>query len=176
MRPTSKLRVVTSDSPDALDVIRHEVEGATGLAVEPEIQEIDGADLVVELRLVDSSAVVPGLVARAVERSTGGLDVLSTWNERGRIADPAPVLGQVVLDDLDHHLPPVVRRALRDDLPTAHWSATGTSGAGDAHSWQLAVPVVRPDGRSVVGYQRRRGYSIRFGTHDVDAARADLAS
>ncbi len=132
MRPTSKLRVVTSDSPDALAIIRQEVEGATGLAVEPEIQEIDGPDLVVELRLLESSAVVPGLVARAVERSTDGLDVLSTWNEGGWFADPAPVPvpSQLILDGLDAHLPPVVRRALRDDLPTAQWSSVGTPDMG----------------------------------------------
>ncbi len=159
-RPVSKLRVVTSDSPDALDVIRHEVEGATGLAVEPEIQELDGTELVVELRLLDASTVVPGLVARAVRRSPGGLDVL------------------VVLDGLDHRLPSVARRALRDGLATAQWGAGGIAGggAGVEHSWQLAVPAVRADGRPVVGYRRRRGYSIRFGVRDAEAARAVLAS
>ncbi len=140
MRPTSKLRVVTADSPDALHVIRQEVEGATGLAVEPEIQEVDGPDLVVELRLLDSSTVVPGLVTRAVGRSTEGLDVLSTWNDGGRVTDPAPVPGQVILDGLDAHLPAVVRRALRDDLPTAQWSSVGTPARGTNASGSWRCP------------------------------------
>jgi hypothetical protein len=181
MSTTNKLRVITTDAPDALQVIKQEVEEATGFAVEPEIQEVDGADLVVELRLAGPTPAAPSLVARAVERSSRGVDVLSTWNEAGRIAGPAPASSQVILDGLGDQLPAVARRALRDDLPTAQWHRTGTGfGPGGPEegppSWQLAVPVVRSDGRSLVGYQRRRGYTFRFGTHDVEAARVDLAS
>lgn len=181
MEPTSKLRVVTTDGPDALRVVRQEVEEATGRAAEPEIQEVDGRELVVELALAGPTAVAPGLVARAVVRSSRGLDVLSTWNEAPRASDPTPASGQVILDGLDDHLPAVVRRALRDELPTAQWQSAGADAGtrlpGDGRpAWQLAVPVMRPDGRPLVGYQQRRGYSFRFGAHDVRAARVDLAS
>jgi hypothetical protein len=179
MEPTSKLRVVTTDTPDALRVVREEVEEATGLAAEPEIQEVDGGELVVELRLAGPTPVVPGLVARAVGRSRRGLDVLSSWNEARGVVDPAPASGQVILDGLADHLPAVVRRALRDDIPTAQWQGTSTGirtpGEGSP-AWQLAVPVVKADGRPLVAYQQRRGYSFRFGTHDVVAARVELAS
>jgi hypothetical protein len=181
MEPTSKLRVVTADAPDALRVVRQLVEEATGLAAEPEIQEVDGSELVVELRLAGPTVAAPGLVARAVGRSSRDLDVLSTWNEALPMIDPAPASGQVILDGYDDHLPAVVRRALRDHLPTAQWqpagAEAGTRLAGDGRpAWLLAVPVVRPDGRPLVGYQQRRGYSFRFGLQDIEAARVDLAS
>ena len=64
MEPTSKLRVVTADAPEALRVIRQEVEEATGLAAQPEIQEVERSELVVELRLAGATVVAPGLVAR----------------------------------------------------------------------------------------------------------------
>lgn len=178
MEPTTKLRVVTADRPDALQVVRQGVEEATGLAAEPEIQEVDGSELVVELRLGGPPAAAPALVARAIEQSRRGLGVLSSWHEATPIGGPAPAPGQVILlDGLEDDLPPVVHRALRDEVPTAQCERPGAARArGRVPAWQLAVPVVRADGRPLVGYQQRLGYSFRFGTHDVAAARVELAS
>jgi hypothetical protein len=81
MEPTSKLRVVVPDGANALRVVTTEIEEAAGIALEPELQEVDGGDLVVELRLADSSICDPKLVVRAVERLSDDLEVLSTWQE-----------------------------------------------------------------------------------------------
>lgn len=185
MEPTSKLRVLTRDTPDALRVLREEVEEATGRAAEPEIQEVDGPELVVELRLAGPTPVAPGLVARAVGRSSRGLEVLSTWNEASPVTAPTPAPSRVILDGRQDHLPAVVRRALRDAIPTAQWQGTEGPSSPESRSclsperrraWQLAVPMVTPDGRRLVAYQQRRGHAFRFGMHDVVAARAEVAS
>ncbi len=66
MKKTSKLRIATVDRSDALDFVRLAVEGATGFAVEPEFQEADRDELVVEVRLTGDHVVDPRLAARAV--------------------------------------------------------------------------------------------------------------
>ena len=55
MEPTNKLRVAIPDGKNALQVVTAEIEEATGIGLEPEFQEVDQGDLVVELRLADSS-------------------------------------------------------------------------------------------------------------------------
>jgi hypothetical protein len=177
MAPTSKLRVATPDVADALDVVKVEVEGATGFAVEPQFQEIDRADLVVEMRLTDSYDAEPGLVARAIERSASGLEVLSTWKEVPATLAPAPRSSPEVFDRPGVPMPEVARRALHDDIPTAQWFGAREFTTGDVTpQWHLAVPVVRSDGLSIVGVQRRRGYTRRFCIRDAAAARLGLAS
>jgi hypothetical protein len=173
----NKIRIATSDNDNALGNVRVEVERATGFAAELEFQEIDCTDLVVELRLADASAVRPGLVARAVERSTHDLEVLSTWTEVPLNRHPTPPLHQTLLSATDDPIPVFAQRALRDELPTAQWlSLVDDSTAIGQCQWHLAVPMIRPDGHPVVGLRRRRGYSLRFNPLDAAAARIDLAS
>jgi hypothetical protein len=175
--PVNKIRIATPDTDNALGTVRVEVERATGFVAELEFQEIDRTDLVVELRLADASAVQPGLVARAVERSAHDLEVLSAWTEVALNRDPTPPLRQTLLSATDDPIPAFARRALRDELPTAQWlSMEDDLAAVGQCQWHLAVPMVRSDGQSVVGLRRRRGYSMRFNPLDAAAARMDLAS
>lgn len=177
MTPTSKLRVATADVAEALDILKVEVEGATGFAVEPELQEIDCDDLVVEMRLTDSNSADPGLVARAIERSVCDVDVLSVWKEAPLTRVSAPVTGHTVFNGTDDALPDVARRALHDNLATAQWLGTVEgAGRGDQSYWELAVPVVRSDGQAMIGVRRRHGYSLRFSVQDAATLRMGLAS
>jgi hypothetical protein len=175
--PVNKIRIATPDTDHALGNVRVEVERATGFAAELEFQEIDRRDLVVELRLADANAVQPGLVARAVERSTHNLEVLSAWTEVPLDRGPNPPLHQTLLTAGDGPMPAFAQRALRDELPTAQWlSIEGDPAEVGQCQWHLAVPMIRSDGRPVVGLRRRRGYSLRFNPLDAAAARLDLAS
>jgi hypothetical protein len=177
MEPTSKLRVAVPDGANALRVVTTEIEEATGIALEPELQEVDGDDLVVELRLADSSICDPKLVVRAVERLSDDLEVLSTWQEASPPRDPAPVTSQSVFAGPDVAMPEVALRAFRDGLPTAQWPGTFRVPVGEATAcWQLAVPMRRSNGQVVVGVQRRSGYSHRFGVGEAKALRLGLAS
>jgi hypothetical protein len=173
MEPTGKLRVAIPDRDNALEVVTTEIEEATGISVAPEFQEIDRGDLVVEVRLDDADAADAELVAHAVERLSGSVVVLSSWQE---VATPAPttaLASQSVFVGAETPMPEVARRALQDDLPTAKWP----SNVGDPKGyWQVAVPFHRHDGEVVVGFQQRSGYSRRFGTHEVAALRLGLAS
>lgn len=166
MEPTSKLRVAIADGEDALQVVTAEIEEAIGIGVEPEFQEIERGDLVVELRLADPSVPDSRLVAHAVERLSGDIEVLSAWQEVPLIRDPTPTTSQSVFAGTEGAMPEVAQRAIRDELPTATWKS----------SWQLAVPVQRGDGQVFVGVQDRQGYSRRFGLHEVNALRLGLAS
>ncbi len=173
----SKLRVAMPDRADALDMVKAEVLGATGFEAHAEIQELDGADLVVELRLADSGVSDPGRMARTVERSTRDLDVLGTWNEAGPARSPVPTPCEVVFGAGDETMPAVARRALRDAVPTAQWLPVGEDDGGTGRpQWVLAVPVIQSEGRTVVGLQRRVGYSLRFTACDAAGARVGLAS
>jgi hypothetical protein len=175
--PVNKIRIATPDTDNALGTVRVEVERATGFAAELEFQEIDRTDLVVELRLADADAVQPGLVARAVERSTADLEVLSAWTEVPLSRGPNPPLRQTLLTANDGPMPAFAQRALRDELPTAQWlSIDGDPAEVGQCQWHLAVPMIRSDGQPVVGLRHRRGYSLRFNPLDAAAARHDLAS
>lgn len=177
MPSTSKLRIAVPDMADALDVVKVEVESATGFAAQPVFQEIERSELVVELRLADSSAADPGHIALAVESSAGHLDVLSTWMEPTLSPDPTPVASEIVFDVIDDPLPEAARRALRDGLPTAQWFPTISDIAGgDRSYWMLAVSATRSEGPQLVGVRRRHGYSFRFSAHDAVSARMGLAS
>jgi hypothetical protein len=177
MEPTSKLRVVVPDGANALRVVTTEIEEATGIALEPELQEVDGGDLVVELRLADSSNCDSRLVVRAVERLSDDLEVLSTWQEAPPTHDPAPVTSQSVFAGPDVAMPEVALRAFRDRLPTAQWPGTFRVPVGEATAcWQLAVPMRRSNGQVLVGVLQRSGYSHRFGVREAKAVRLGLAS
>jgi hypothetical protein len=179
MTSVSKLRVATLDVTDALCVVTAEVEKATGFAAQPVLQEVDGADLVVEVQLADSNAAVPDHLALAVERSTRDLDVLSTWKEQTIPPGPAPLHSEpeIVFSIIDGVMPEAAHRALRDEVPTAQWLPTGEDEAGgDRSYWILAVPSLRPNDLSIVGTWRRRGYALRFSGFEAEAARRALAS
>jgi hypothetical protein len=177
MTTTSKLRVSVSDQADALEILRSEVEGATGFAVEPELQEAEHDELVVEMRFTGLVSPEPQLVARAVKRSTSGIDVLSSWNEQLPARDPAPAILDSLYRTTDATMPPAAWRAARDQLATAQWIApTDTEVVSHRSCWQLAVPVLQADGQSLIGVQQRRGYARRFSTQDVAAGRLRLAS
>ena len=177
MEPTSKLRVAVPDGANALRFVTAEIEEATGIALEPELQEVDGGDLVVELRLADWSICDSKLVVRAVERLSDDLEVLSTWQEAPPPRDPAPVTSQSVFASTDVAMPEVAQRAFRDDLPTAQWPRSSRVPGGEQKAcWQLAVPMRRSNGQVLVGVQQRSGYSHRFGVHEAKALRLGLAS
>ena len=177
MEPTSKLRVALPDGENALQVVTSEIEEATGIGFEPELQEVDRGDLVVELRHTGSSPIDARLVGRAVERLAGDLEVLSTWQESAPPRTPVPATTQAVFAGTGAPMPEVAQRALRDDLPTAKWPGALRVPVGEPNAcWQLAVPMHRRDGRVLVGVMQRSGYSRRFGVHEAAALRLGLAS
>jgi len=176
MTTTSRLRVAISDTTDALDIVRVEVEGATGYPVRPEFQESEFDELVVELRLDAPRSAEPNLIARAIERTTP-IDVLGVWNENPRSYEPAPIASQLVFASTDTAMPDVAKRAVRDELATARWQPPANTGSGSAAPhWQLAVPVLQTDGEEIVAVQRRNGYSLRFTPDDVVGTWLGLAS
>ena len=177
MTTTSKLRVSVADQADALEILRSEVEGATGFSVEPELQEAEHDELVVEMRFTGLVTPEPQLAARAVQRSRSGIDVLSSWNEQLPARTPAPAILDSLYRTTDAKMPPAAWRAARDRVATAQWIApTDSEVVSDRSYWQLAVPVLQGDGQSLIGVQQRRGYAHRFGTQDVAAGRLRLAS
>ena len=177
MTTTSKLRVSVADQADALEILRSEVEGATGFSVEPELQEAEHDELVVEMRFTGLVTPEPQLAARAVQRSRSGIDVLSSWNEQLPARTPAPAILDSLYRTTDAKMPPAAWRAARDRVATAQWIApTDSEVVSDRSYWQLAVPVLQGDGQSLIGEQQRRGYAHRFGTRDVAAGRVRLAS
>jgi hypothetical protein len=175
MAPTSKLRIATADVAGALDVVRNEVEHATGLAVHPVLQEVDTTALVVEVAVASPAKVDPKSLARFVDAAAGSLDVLGSWTETpdGTQDAPRPAL---VLDVVEDPLPEAARRAVRDDVPTAQWlPSVADIAGGDRSYWLLAVPARRSDGAQVVGLSRRQGYSHRFSASEARATALRLA-
>jgi hypothetical protein len=113
MSSTSKLRVAIPDRTDALDVVKVEVERATGFVAQPVLQEIDYTDLVVEVQLSDSNAANPRRIAHTVEQASPDLDVLSSWKEPDALPLPTARSVPIVLETTDLVLmPEVARRAL----------------------------------------------------------------
>jgi len=174
---TSRLRVAISDTAEALEIVKVEVEGATGCPVRPEFQESELDELVVDLRLGTSSSAEPNLIARAIERTAPHIDVLGVWNESPRGHEPAPIPSQFVFAATDDSMPEVAKRAVRDELATAQWHPSGNTTQGrEGAYWQLAVPVLQTDGEEIVAVQRRNGYSLRFSLDDVVGTWLGLAS
>jgi hypothetical protein len=176
MTTTSKLRVAISDSSAALEIVKIEVEGATGCTARPEFQESELDALVVEMRLVDSDPANLGLVARAIECTSPSLDVLGVWSESSPDRMPSAVPARMVYSGTDDSMPNVAKRAVRDELPSAQWHpCPGGEPGDDRPHWQLAVPVVLADGEKVVAVRRRNGYSHRFTTDDAVSTWLGLA-
>jgi hypothetical protein len=165
----NKLRVATLDTAHAVDIACSEVESAVGLPVRAEFQEIEGASLILELRLGDESvhSPHPSRLASAIDRAVANMEVLSSWRESTGPGAPlrrCPDVRGVGYEPLPH----VAQRALDDDLPTAKWDRSDSS-------WHLAVPSFC-GGQPIVGLSDRRGYSHRFTARDAQAFRRGLAS
>jgi hypothetical protein len=168
MTTSCKLRIATADDSGALSGVAAEVRSATGLPVRPALQEIDGQQLIVELRLTPTSfdRRSPRELADIVSRTAAHLEVLSSWREY-RSGATAVRRGQpemVVVDD--DGIPRAARRALNDMLPTAEWQP---AVAADVSQWVLAVPVIGADGRMMAAMARRSGYHHRFVSTDAAA-------
>ncbi len=176
MTATSKVRVAIPDSDTALEIVKLEVEGATGCSARPEFQESERDALVVEMRLVDSDPAVLSLVARAIERTAPRLDVLGVWSEPSPDRIPSAVSTKMVYSGTDDSMPDIAKRAVRDELPSAQWHPRlGGAGSGDRPHWQLAVPALLADGEKVVAVRRRNGYSRRFTADDAVSTWLGLA-
>jgi hypothetical protein len=173
MTSASKVRVAIPDTSFALEVATARVSDATGLRAEPEFQEIDRGDLIVELRLPEAGEYPARQLADLVERSAPDLEVLSTWREPVARIKPRPSLAGRVLSVDDTALPEVARRALDDYLPTATWRPRAD---GDVAHWQLAVPVVVAGSDTVAIVHRRNGYSFRFSALEANLLGAALAT
>ncbi len=169
MASANKIRIVTTDRADAVDIACSEVESAIGIPVRTELQEIEGPRLILELRLgEDGFRASPARLAAAIDQRARNVEVLSTWREPPSAAVHARP-SDVVLTSLLHDLPAVAARALDCNLPTAQWQS-------DARSWQLAVPCAQPATLTRIGLSRRKGYSVRFTSLDVTAIRKGLAA
>ena len=173
MEHARKLRVAIPDGNQALEVMTTGIEEATGHFIEPELQEIDRGDLVVELRLANADDADARQLTNTIDHLSHDLVVLSSWNEVAVPTPSTPMPSQSIFVGAETAMPEVARRALRDNLPTARWP----SGSGELKGfWEVAVPFHRHDGEVVVGFQQRRGYSRRFGAHEIQALRLGLAS
>ena len=168
MTATNKLRVATIDTAHATDKACSEVESAVGLPVHAEFQEIEGANLIIELQLgsVTIHTPHPSRLAAAVDNAVANMEVLSSWKELASL-EPTPRHCPDVMGVGYEPLPQVAQRAFDDDLPTAKWDRADSS-------WHLAVPAVC-GGKAIVGMSHRRGYSHRFTAHDAAALRCGLA-
>jgi hypothetical protein len=173
MTSASKVRVAIPDASFALEVATARVRAATGLRAEPEFQEIDRGDLIVELRLPEVGEWPPRRVADLVERSAPDLEVLSTWREPVSRLKPRPSLDGRIMSVHDAALPEVARRAFDDYLPTATWRPIAD---GDIAHWQLAVPVVVGGCHAVAILLRRNGYSFRFSALEANVLAAALVT
>jgi hypothetical protein len=173
MTSASKVRVAIPDASFALEVATARVRAATGLRAEPEFQEIDRGDLIVELRLPEVGECPPRQLADLVERSSPDLEVLSAWREPVAHVKPRPSLAGRVMSVDDTALPEVARRAFDDYLPTATWRPVAD---GDVAHWQLAVPVVVSGCHVLAIVLRRNGYSFRFSALEAHVLGAALAS
>ena len=169
MSIANKLRICTTDAVDARVIACSEIESAVGVPVQTEFQEIDGSNLILELRLIDESGRTPHTdrLALAVVSPASNVEVLSMWEESNPV-HPVPYFCRDVLGVEFDEMPPVALRALDDGLPTARWERSDAT-------WHLAVPAlcgIHP----IIGLLHRRGYERRFALLDVAALRIGLAS
>ena len=178
MTPNIRLRVSLTDTSSGIGLITDCIHRATGIAAQPEFQELDRRDLLVELSLpAGPQSAVSGL-ARIVQRNSARFEVLSAWREAG----PLPGIPVVSFEPgrrlqicraVDRDLPRSASRALEDGLPTACWRP-GT--AERAPHWELAVPRVGSEDRPVALVARRSGYSYRFSSFDAEALKIRMTS
>jgi hypothetical protein len=167
MTATHRLRIATTDVPGAAWSACATISGALGLPVVAEFQEIEGACLMLELRLGGNASLSakPSLFSSIVSEAVPSVTVLSAWRQRD-CPGPAPRYCQNVLARCFDVMPPVAERALRDDLATARWEYA-------QDKWHLAVPSLCTSQR-IVGLSHRSGHSQRFTSHDVAAIQRGL--
>jgi hypothetical protein len=96
---------------NALNRIQDTFEEVTGLTVEPELQEIDNGELIVEVSVGDSPLiprVLPStkVVSRAVDRSEFDVSVLSGWVEER----PKTVRARLPITSIVHPSAKITRR------------------------------------------------------------------
>jgi hypothetical protein len=169
MNAIDKIRIATTDTAEAADLACLEISSALGLPVGVEFQEIEGACLILELRLGDEALPTsqPSRLAAAITKAVPNLVVLSAWKQGSCLA-PIPRYTQNVLAKCFDVMPPVADRAFNDNLPTAQWDHFDST-------WHLAVPSFCTSQR-IVGLSHRGGYSQRFTSLDVAAIQRGLAS
>ena len=167
-----KLRIAVADGPMALQLATGRVSSAIGLDAQPDFQEVDRTELIVELSIAEAHNRRPGDIARAVEREAGDMDVLSSWLDSGSGAGSRRLQSVFTypLPGDKATVPYPARRALTDQLPTTAWQPAGDNGP----HWLLAVPVVGHDGRLITAVVRRQGYSHRFAALDARSLQAQL--
>lgn len=178
-----KLRVATPDSPDALLRVQDAFEETAGVWVEPQLQEIDRGELIVEV-LVSDRPLIPlvtpstRLAAQAVGGSDVDVSVLSAWvEERPESIRTKPLRVTSVEDSVGRSDCEAIERATQDDVATAVWCPTAVrGGTGDSGVWQLAVPFYGPDWSSCVAVSERSGYPYRFSSDDALGFRTYLES
>ena len=169
MSISSKLRIATMDTANAMEIACGEVESAMGVPVQAEFQEIDGIFLIVELRLVGHTECTPHPrhAALTMESSASNVEVLSSWKESNALRPKARVCHDVLCVDFDT-MPPVALRALDDGLPTAQWQRSDAACL-------LAVPALCGE-QLIIGLLRRHGYARRFTSLEITSLKLGLAS
>ncbi len=166
MAQPGKLRVAVKDGAEALDLVRAEVQHATGLISEPYFQEIERpGQLLVEIRLSDAGGRTPTEVAKMVATGSRRLDVLSAWSEPVQPVPVRPVQHHIT-DLLQCEDPDLALRAHHDGLPTARWHFQSRT---KSPHWLLAVPVIDAERKPVVGICRRSGYYYRFSASEASS-------
>jgi hypothetical protein len=168
MNTIDKIRIATTDTAEAADIVCSEIRSALGLPVRVEFQEIEGACLILELRLGGEASPTsqPSLLAAVITKALPNIVVLSAWKQ-GPCLAPIPRYTQNVLAKCFDVLPPVADRAFNDNLPTAQWDYSDSE-------WHLAVPSFCTR-QHIVGLSHRGGYSQRFTSLDVAAIQRGLA-
>ncbi len=175
---TSKLRIALRDNPEDIEFVRTKVEADTGMVLEPEFQEIDTTQLIVELRVAGAGGHGRDHLAEAVGGSVPEVDVLSTWHELPSTNGPGRPAFDAVVVVPTADAPEAVHRSLCSGIPTAMWCASrpGDDRTGLGSGWLLSVPLDHGGISPVTALARRRGYSIRFSAHDADAVRHQYAA
>jgi hypothetical protein len=169
MTATNKIRIATTDIAEAAGIACSEISAALGLSVWAEFQEIEGACLILELRLGDAALPNsrPSHLAAAVTNAVPNVVVLRAWKQAACLA-PIPRYSQNVLAECFDAIPPVAERAFIDNLPTAQWDHSDSK-------WHLAVPSFCTSQR-IVGLSQRSGHTQRFSSLDVAAIQRGLAA
>lgn len=92
MTAESMLRIATPDAAHAVDIACSDVESAVGLPAHAEFQEIEGGNLIIELRLGVGAeqSPHPSRLASAVDKAVANVEVLSSWKDS---SSPIRLLG-----------------------------------------------------------------------------------
>jgi hypothetical protein len=169
MNAIDKLRISTADTAEAAASACSEISSALGLRGGIEFQEIEGACLILELRLGDEALPTsqPSRLVAALNKAVPNLVIMSAWKQALCLA-AIPRYTENVLAKYFDVLPPVADRAVKDNLPTAQWNYSDSE-------WHLAVPSFCTSQR-IVGMSHRSGYSQRFTSLEVAAIQRGLAS